>query len=67
MPKTGRPRPIATEHYPLLVKLAHTRPNSSQSELANVLLVETGITEHPYTFAKALTLAGIKRVKSQAS
>ncbi|AAZ37488.1 hypothetical protein PSPPH_4987 [Pseudomonas savastanoi pv. phaseolicola 1448A] len=25
MPKTGRPRSIAAEHYPVLVKLAHAQ------------------------------------------
>ncbi|MCV5736356.1 IS5/IS1182 family transposase, partial [Escherichia coli] len=36
MPKTGRPRSIAAEHYPVLVKLAHAQPYSSQAELALV-------------------------------
>ncbi|GGJ54484.1 hypothetical protein GCM10009085_54650 [Pseudomonas avellanae] len=66
MPKTGRPRSIAAEHYPVLVKLAHAQPYSSQAELALVFLAETGITAHPDTFAKALKLAGITRVKQRA-
>ncbi|PYD07003.1 IS5/IS1182 family transposase, partial [Pseudomonas savastanoi pv. glycinea] len=43
MPKTGRPRSIAAEHYPVLVKLAHAQPYSSQAELALVFFAETGI------------------------
>ncbi|AAZ33404.1 ISPsy19, transposase truncated [Pseudomonas savastanoi pv. phaseolicola 1448A] len=66
MPKTGRPRSIAAEHYPVLVKLAHAQPYSSQAELALVFFAETGITAHPDTFAKALKMAGITRVKQRA-
>ncbi len=65
MPKTGRPRSIAAEHYPVLVKLAHAQPYSSQAELALVFFAETGITAHPDTFAKALKMAGL-RVKQRA-
>lgn len=50
----------------MLVKLAHAHPYSSQAELARVFLAETGITAHPDTFAKALKLAGITRVKQRA-
>ncbi|MCV5856574.1 IS5/IS1182 family transposase, partial [Escherichia coli] len=66
MPKTGRPRSIAAEHYLVLVKLAHAQPYSSQAELALVFFAETGITAHPDTFAKALKMAGITRVKQRA-
>ena len=58
MPKTGRPPAIAAEHYPLLTKLAHTQPYSSQAELAQAFHAQTCITAHPDTFAKALKLAG---------
>eukprot|EP01031_Cornospumella_fuschlensis_P013262 gene13262-16221_t len=66
MPKTGRPPVIAAHHYPLLARLAHTQPYSSQAELAQAFHAETGITAHPDTFAKALRLAGIVRVKERA-
>lgn len=66
MPKTGRPPAIASEHYPLLTKLAHAQPYSSQAELAQAFHAETCITAHPDTFAKALKLAGIVRVKERA-
>lgn len=66
MPRTGHPPSIAAAHYPLLVKLTHAQPYSSQAELARAFLAETGITTHPDTFAKALKLAGITRVKQRA-
>lgn len=66
MPRTGRPPAIAAEHYPLLVKLAHAPPYSSQAELADVFRAETSISAHPDTFAKALKQAGITRVKQRA-
>ena len=66
MPKTGRPPVIAAEHYPLLTRLAHAQPYSSQAELAQAFRAETGITAHPDTFAKALKLARIVRVKERA-
>ena len=66
MPKTGRPPVIAAKHYPLLTSLAHAQPYSSQAELAQAFHAETGITVHPDTFAKALKLAGIVRVKERA-
>jgi len=65
MPKTGRPPAIAAEHYPLLTQLVHAQPYSSQAELAQAFHAETGITAHPDTFAKALKLAGIVRVKER--
>jgi hypothetical protein len=49
-----------------LVKLAHTHPYSSQAELALAFHAETGITAPPGTFAEALKLAGITRVKERA-
>lgn len=66
MPRTGRPPAIAAEQYPVLVKLAHAHPFSSQAELADAFHAETGITAHPDTFAKALKLAGITRIKQRA-
>lgn len=42
--------------YPLLARLAHAQPYSSQAELAQAFHAETGITAHPDTFAKALSL-----------
>ncbi|MDG6416451.1 IS5/IS1182 family transposase, partial [Pseudomonas syringae pv. actinidiae] len=66
MPKTGRPPVIAAGHYPLLTRLAHAQPYSSHAELAQAFHAETGITAHPDTFAKALKLAGIVRVKERA-
>lgn len=50
----------------MLVRLAHAHPCSSQAELALVFHAETGIAAHPDTFAKALKLAGITRVKQRA-
>lgn len=66
MPRTGRPPAIAAEQYPMLVKLAQAHPFSSQAELADAFHAETGITAHPDTFAKALKLAGITRIKHRA-
>jgi hypothetical protein len=65
MPRTGRPPAIAAEQYPMLVKLAQAHPFSSQAELADAFHAETGITAHPDTFAKALKLAGITRIKQR--
>jgi arginine repressor len=50
----------------MLVKLAQAHPFSSQAELADAFHAETGITAHPDTFAKALKLAGITRIKLRA-
>ncbi|PXX72973.1 hypothetical protein H160_02312, partial [Pseudomonas sp. LAMO17WK12:I9] len=47
----------------MLVKLAQAHPFSSQAELADAFHAETGITAHPDTFAKALKVAGITRIK----
>lgn len=66
MPRTGRPPAIAAEQYPLLVKLAHAHPFFSQAELAHAFRAAKGITAHPDTFALALKLAGITRVKQRA-
>ncbi|MCY1258342.1 hypothetical protein D9M69_101570 [compost metagenome] len=66
MPRTGRPPAIAAEQYPLLVKLAHAHPFSSQAELARAFHTETGITAYPDTFVKAFKLAGTARVKQRA-
>jgi hypothetical protein len=63
MPRTGRPLAIAAEQYPMLVRFAQAHPFSSQAELADAFHVETGITAHPDTFAKALKLEWITRIK----
>jgi hypothetical protein len=54
MTRTGRPPVIAAEQYPVLVKLAHAHPFSSQAELADAFHAATGIIAHADTFAKAL-------------
>lgn len=63
MAKTGRPPRITSEHYPLLVELARANPLSTQAELSGLFLAKTGISTHAATFATALKLAGIVRIK----
>ena len=63
MAKAGRAPRVMPEHYPILVSLARANPLSSQAGLMELFLAETGISCHSATFAAALKLAGVVRIK----
>ncbi|EJM13781.1 hypothetical protein PMI22_04831 [Pseudomonas sp. GM21] len=63
MAKTGRPPRVMPEHYPIVVSPVRASPLSSQAGLMELFLAETGISCHSATFAAALKLAGVVRIK----